>query len=182
MHLENLKFPIGTFKEPESNTKEELSSWINTIAEFPKSIQALTFSLTTEKLNWRYRPEGWTIKQVVHHCGDSHMNSLIRFKLALTEENPKIKPYEESLWAELNDSLDDDISHSLNLIEGLHHRWVVLLKSLNEKQLQCTFRHPEHGTVFNLAQSIANYAWHCEHHLSHIKQALMFKGDFSSLT
>ncbi len=182
MHQENLKFPIGTFKKPESYTREELSIWINTIAEFPKTIQTLTHSLSVDKLNWRYRPGGWTIKQVVHHCGDSHMNSLMRFKLALTEENPKIKPYEEDLWAKLNDSLDDDITYSLNFIEGLHYRWVVLLRSLDEKQLERTFRHPEHGTTSTLAETIATYAWHCEHHLAHIKQALMFNGDFSSLT
>lgn len=178
MDLDKLKFPVGIFSKPDNISSSDITQWIETIAEFPQKVIEATESLTLAQLNWTYRPAGWTIKQVVHHCGDSHMNSLIRFKLALTEDSPTIKPYFEDRWAELPDSLDDDISISLNLLKSLHSRWVILLKSLDADQLERTFVHPEHGTSFTLAETIANYAWHCNHHLAHILQAIAYKGRF----
>ncbi len=172
MNIEKLKYPIGIYTSNKNPSEEILNGWIQDIEDFPKKLIALTQSLSHEKLNWKYRPGGWTIKQVIHHCADSHMNSIIRFKLALTEKNPTIRPYYEDRWAELPDSLNDNIAPTLQLINGLHNKWSDLLRSLNPDQLQRQFMHPEHGTIFNLAENIGFYAWHCNHHLAHIHQAL----------
>lgn len=158
---------------------EALNNCIEEISLFPKRLEALISNITKEQLHWCYRPDGWTIKQVVHHCADSHMNSLIRFKLALTENNPIIKPYNEAKWANLTDGLDNDISDSVLILKGLHSKWVLLLKSLNKEQLKRRFVHPEHGEEFSVSDTIGNYAWHCNHHLAHIKNALDSNGRFS---
>lgn len=176
--LENLKFPIGKFQKPDFISENDLAVWIEAIESFPKKIKHLTENLSVEKLNWIYRPEGWSIKQVVHHCADSHMNSLVRFKLALTEENPTIKPYEEALWATLVDGNLDLILPSLQILEGVHYRWVVLLKSFGEKELNRQFTHPANQKTTCLNEIIGMYAWHCNHHLAHIEQALFYKGQF----
>jgi len=114
-----------------------------------------------------YRPEGWTVQQLVHHIADSHMNAYIRFKLALTENKPIVKPYDEKLWAELPDSKLVDVSVSLDLIKSLHKRWTILLKQLTEEELEKEYLHPESG-MKNLKETICHYAWHCNHHLAHI--------------
>ena len=176
--LEKLKFPIGKFLRPDPISKNDLETWITTIENFPSKIKTLTSTLSVEELNWRYRPKGWNIKQVVHHCADSHINSFIRFKLALTEDVPTIKPYEEGLWAELADGKSDDISPSLQIIEGVHARWTLILKSLGEQELKRQFFHPENLKIATLEETIAMYAWHCNHHLAHIEQALLQKGQF----
>ncbi|MAE84666.1 MAG: metal-dependent hydrolase [Flammeovirgaceae bacterium] len=178
MNIDLLKYPIGDFSAPSSYNVGSLSEWIHTISEFPEQVKNAVKGLTIKELNWEYRPGGWSIKQVIHHCGDSHMNSIIRFKLALTEKLPSIKPYHENLWAELADGIDDNISYSIQLLEGLHYRWTKLLKSLTEEQLTRQFIHPEHGKKFTLWETIANYAWHCQHHLAHIKQAIQYQGKF----
>lgn len=178
MNIEQLKFPIGKFSKPEIISEEHILHWISEIETFPNRIRQLTNELSVAQLNWIYRPEGWTIKQVVHHCADSHINSFVRFKLALTEEIPTIKPYEEAKWAELRDGLDDDISASLQIIEGVHYRWVLLLKSLDAAQLHRQFSHPETKKIYCLDEIIGLYAWHCNHHLAHIEQAIMQKGQF----
>ncbi len=175
---EKLKFPIGKCPKIDDVSENELKTWINTIENFPSKIKALTSTLSVEELNWIYRPKGWCIKQVVHHCADSHINSFIRFKLALTEDVPTIKPYEEALWAELADGTSNDISHSLQIIEGVHARWVLLLKSFGEKELNRQFFHPENLKISSLEETIGVYAWHCNHHLAHIEQALLHKGQF----
>lgn len=176
--IEQLRFPIGEFQKPNLISKNDLDSWIATIEIFPKKIKTLTENLSIEQLNWVYRPNGWCIKQVVHHCADSHMNSFIRFKLALTEEVPTIKPYEEDKWAELTDGICDNISPSLQIIKGLHERWVLLLKSFGEEQLKRQFLHPANNKTSCLDEVIGIYAWHCEHHLAHIEQAILYKGVF----
>ncbi|WP_137401579.1 YfiT family bacillithiol transferase [Echinicola rosea] len=176
--LEKLKYPIGQHHEHVKYTMEDVASWIADIAQFPQQITSLTENLTAEELNWLHRPDGWTIKQLVHHCADSHMNSFMRFKLALTEDTPKIKPYHEDRWTELPDSTMDDISNSLMIISGLHRRWAVLLNSLSEDQLHRTYYHPEHRTETNLGLTTSMYSWHCKHHLAHIEQALAHKGTF----
>lgn len=175
---EKLKFPIGQCPKIDDISINDLENWIATIEEFPSKIKSITSTLSVEELNWIYRPNGWSIKQVVHHCADSHINSLIRFKLALTEDNPTIKPYEEQLWAELADGNSDDISSSIQIIEGTHARWVLLLKSLGERELKRKFFHPANLKISSLEETIGVYAWHCNHHLAHVKQALLYKGQF----
>lgn len=176
--LEKLKFPIGNFQKPNHISTNHLTDWIEVIENFPIQIKKLTENLSIEELNWIYRPQGWCIKQVVHHCADSHMNSLIRFKLALTEDIPTIKPYEEQFWAELADGNSNDILPSIQIIEGVHARWTILLKSFGEKELKRQFIHPANNKTLFLDETIGTYAWHCNHHLAHIEQALLHKGQF----
>ena len=176
--LEKLKFPIGKCPKIDDVSQNDLKNWITTIEEFPSKIKTLTSNLSVEELNWIYRPKGWNIKQVVHHCADSHMNSFIRFKLALTEDVPTKKPYEEQLWAELADGNSNDISPSIQIIEALHARWVLLLKSLGAKELKRQFFHPANLKISSLEETVGVYAWHCIHHLTHIEQALSHKGQF----
>ncbi len=178
MELEQLKFPIGRCDVQKKPTKEQVDEWIRTIEDFPNKIKSLTQNLSIEQLNWKYRPEGWTIKQVVHHCADSHMNSLIRFKLALTENTPVIKPYREERWAELVDGLGNDLEDSLSIIQGVHSKWAKLLRSLSPEKLQLEFIHPDGNQKINLAENIGIYAWHGEHHLAHIENAIQIEGKF----
>ncbi|TAE42221.1 MAG: putative metal-dependent hydrolase [Sphingobacteriales bacterium] len=168
MILEELKFPIGIFKKPKKITTEILSSYINDILTFPEKLRLEVKNLSDAQLDTQYRTNGWTIRQVVNHCADSHMNSLTRFKLALTEDQPIIKPYYEERWATLADSYKMPIEPALKILEGIHERWVFLLNNLTKKQLERTFVHPEHGKIFRLDENIGFYAWHCNHHLAHI--------------
>lgn len=178
MELTNLKFPIGQYNPKSDPTDEELERWIMDIDAFPTLLNHLVKELTVEKLQWKYRPDGWMIKQLVHHCADSHMNAFIRFKLTLTENTPVIRPYLEDKWAELTDATQDDLSDSLSLIAALHKKWVLLLMTLSSEELHLEFEHPEHGKKYNLADTIGNYAWHCNHHLAHVKQALAASGKY----
>ena len=172
MTKDQLKYPIGKFSKWKNIGDAVLEQWINDIESFPDKLDELTRNLTAEQLQLRYRPDGWTIKQVVHHCADSHMNSLIRFKLALTEDEPTIRPYFEDRWANLVDAQDDDIRYSVGLLKALHSKWILLLRSLDEADLNREFIHPEHDKRFTLRENISIYAWHGEHHLAHIRQAL----------
>ncbi|MEH6308792.1 bacillithiol transferase BstA [Olivibacter sp. CPCC 100613] len=165
---DQLKFPIGTFQRPEIITKQQIDAYIHVIETFPERLAATASQLTAKQLDTPYRPGGWTIRQVIHHCADSHMNSFARFKLSLTEDSPVIKPYYEDRWAELADAKELPIEPSLFLLKGLHIRWVVLLKSLQPKDLKRTFVHPQNGRTFTLDENIGLYAWHCNHHLAHI--------------
>lgn len=176
--LEKLKFPIGQFQEPDFISKNDLEIWIEAIEKFPPKIKKLTETLSVKESNWIYRPQGWSIKQVVQHCADSHMNCFTRFKLALTEDNPTIKPYEETKWAELADGNSNIILPSIQIIEGVHTRWVLLLKSFGKEELKRQFTHPASNKTFCLDKIIGLYAWHCNHHLAHIEQALLYKGQF----
>ena len=166
--LEILRFPIGKFIKPKVISKELIQQWIEAIESFPSKLKKEVFDLNNEQLDTVYRENGWTIRQVVHHCADSHMNSLTRFKLTLTEEKPTIKPYWEDRWAELADSKTLPIQPSLQMLEGIHARWTVLLKSLSVQDFSKTFIHPEHGKEFRVDENIGIYAWHCNHHLAHI--------------
>ncbi|SIT95902.1 DinB superfamily protein [Epilithonimonas bovis DSM 19482] len=170
MILEQLKYPVGKFVKPESITTELIDSAISEIENFPKLVKAEIQNLDEQDLQLRYRPGGWTISQVVHHCADSHINSYVRFKLALTENIPTIKPYEESLWADLQDKQLSPFV-SLKLLEALHERWVYILKSLSEEDLSKEFIHPEQSEKISLTENILIYSWHCRHHLAHIRQA-----------
>jgi uncharacterized damage-inducible protein DinB len=168
MTLEELKYPIGKYVKPDTFIPEILSQCMRTIELFPLKIKAEVEKLTEEQLDTEYRPGGWTIRQVVNHCADSHMNSVTRFKLALTEDTPTIKPYFEDRWAELADSKHMPIEPALKLLEGLHQRWTVMLHSLTKEDLGRSFIHPEHGKELRLDGTIGLYAWHCRHHLAHI--------------
>ena len=171
MNENKLKFPIGEFIKPEIITDQIKSDWINIIEKFPQNLIIEIETLTEDQLKYKYRPNGWNIRQIVHHCADSHMNSFIRFKLALTEDKPTIRPYFEDRWAEQSDYLNSPVILSLNIIEGLHKRWVILLKSLTDDDLNRTFIHPEGNKEISLKENIGIYAWHCTHHLEHIKLA-----------
>jgi hypothetical protein len=173
-----LKFPIGEFEAPEIISEQQIGEWIEDVKSFPERIAELVSSLSVKELNYRYRPDGWTIKQVVHHCADSHMNSLIRFKLALTEDTPTIRPYFEDRWAELPDSLNNDLSDTLTLLKGLHAKLGMVMENLSETDLKREYEHPEHGQKFSLAEVVGTYAWHSNHHLAHVKNALEFKDKY----
>jgi uncharacterized damage-inducible protein DinB len=155
---------------PDLVTPEALGKYIADIESFPTKLRAEVENLTDEQLDTPYRPDGWTIRQVVNHCADSHMNGLARLKLALTEDKPTIKLYLENRWAELADSKTMTIEPALLMLDGLHKRWATLLKSLTEDDLTRIYIHPEHGREFRLEESIGLYAWHCNHHLAHITE------------
>ena len=167
MSIEEQKYPIGKYVRPDTYTPAILSQYILDIELFPSRLRADVEQLTDEQLDTRYRPDGWTIRQVVHHCADSQMNSFTRFKLALTEKKPAIKPYFEDRWAELVDSKRMPIEPALKILEGLHKRWVVLLKSLTKEDLEKSFIHPEHGKELRLDATLGLYAWHCHHSRAH---------------
>lgn len=171
MAASDLRFPVGELVENPNPSAATQAEWRQTLADFPQQVRIVTQDLSAEQLSYRYRPNGWTIRQVVHHCADSHLNAFIRFKLALTEDSPTIKPYDETAWAELPDC-DLPIANSLAILEGLHARWCALICQLSEADLQRVFLHPEHGKAFSLLLGIDNYQWHCRHHLAHIHQAL----------
>lgn len=178
MDLKKLKFPIGQYSSNRDPSTDELEKWIMQIDAFPAIIYNLVQDLNPAQLKWKYRPDGWMIKQVVHHCADSHMNAYIRFKLALTEDAPVIRPYFEDKWADLPDSTTDNMIDSLSIIKAIHGKWAHLLRSMSSTDLHRIFVHPEHGQSFTLFESIGNYAWHCNHHLGHIKNALASKEKF----
>lgn len=166
--LEQLRFPIGKFEKPNEYVSTLINQWIEDIEKFPSLFRAAVHGLSEEQLDTRYRPEGWTVRQVVHHVADSHMNSYVRFKLALTEENPTIKPYEEAVWAELTDGKFAPISLSLTLLDALHARWAIILKALAVHELEKSFFHPGSNRTYLLKENIGIYSWHGRHHLAHI--------------
>ncbi len=166
--LEVLKYPIGRFKVPRNVTPEMIQKWIDEIEELPSLIQKAVEGLSQEQLDTSYRPDGWTLRQVVHHVADSHINSYIRFKWALTEEMPTIKAYNEQTWATLED-YEAPVDISLALLAALHARWGLLLRSLSAEQLKLKFVHPESGAKIPLDINTALYAWHGKHHLSHLQ-------------
>jgi hypothetical protein len=165
---EELRYPIGHFKAPYEYTRQILQEYISEIELFPRHLKMEVAHLNKEQLDTMYRPGGWTIRQVVNHMADSHMNALIRVKLALTEEKPVIKPYAEQYWAELPDAKEDNIQPALAIVEQVHHKWVLLLRSFTEKEWQRGYIHPEKGREVLLNESAGSYAWHCRHHLAHI--------------
>lgn len=166
--MENLKYPAGKFNLPIEYNITDLQKYKNVIADFPSKVLQLAQNANDAVLDTPYRPDGWTVRQVIHHCADSHMNAFVRFKLALTEENPTIKPYEEQLWAEMAD-YKLPIGASIKLLEALHFRWVNMLDNMTEADFAKTYFHPANGKKSTLWQVLALYAWHCEHHLGHIQ-------------
>lgn len=166
--LESLKFPIGKFVMPSLITKELLAEWISDISSFPTRLKIEVSTLSDTQLDTPYRQDGWTVRQVVNHCADSHMNAFIRVKLALTENNPTTIAYRQDLWAMLPDSKNNSIGAALKIIEGLHERWSVLFNNLTDQELERTFFHPGQKRNMHIGENIGLYAWHSNHHLAHI--------------
>jgi hypothetical protein len=166
--LEQLRYPIGTFQKPAEITQETLTHWIADIEALPELLRKAVEGLTDEQLLMPYRPDGWTVRQTVNHVADSHANAFIRFKLALTEDLPTIKPYEEQLWAELEDGKNAPIEWSLVMLEMLHKRWVMLLKSMTADQFERKFMHPQTKHINSLRSVTGMYSWHGKHHTAHI--------------
>jgi hypothetical protein len=170
-HPDRQRYPIGRFEWPEHVTAEERTALLERLASAPARLRALVTGLTDRQLDTPYREGGWTVRQVIHHLPDSHMNSYVRFKLALTEEEPVIRPYDEAAWALLGDTTETPVSTSLALLETLHARWVILLRGLTEPQWARAMRHPQHG-LLRLDHVLALYAWHGDHHIGHVRNAI----------
>jgi DinB superfamily len=164
--VDHLRYPIGRFEKPHDLTDTDREKAISDIESLPGRLSASVKGWGDDRLDTPYRPEGWTVRQVLHHVADSHMTSYLRFKLALTEQEPTIKPYDEAAWAKLADATAP-VQTSLDLLDLLHQRWVLLLRSLQPAEWQRTFRHPERGLV-RLDTNLMLYSWHGRHHLSHI--------------
>jgi hypothetical protein len=172
-NLEQLKYPVGKFKRLNGPlSADERAGFIDAIAQAPRTFRSLAAGLSDAQLDTPYRPGGWTIRQVVHHVPESHMNAYIRFKLAMTEDNPTIKPYQEARWAELADARTQPVTASLDLLDALHTRWLALLRSMSAADFARTFFHPEMNAKVTLDQALAIYGWHGNHHAAHIRSAL----------
>lgn len=165
--MNDLRYPIGRARMETRLEEGRRRELIDQIEETPARLRAAVAGLTPEQLDTPYRPGGWTVRQLVHHVPDSHLNAYVRFKLALTEQEPAIKTYDEALWAELPDTRAVPVEVSLALLENLHRRWVALLRSLGAAELEKTLRHPDHG-LLNLNQLLGLYAWHGRHHTAHV--------------
>ncbi len=164
--IPNLSYPIGKFQWTGPNTESERAAFIDAIAAVPQKLRAAVANLNEKQLDTPYRPGGWTVRQTVHHIADSHINAYVRFKLALTENEPVIKPYDEKAWANLADS-KLPVEVSLRLIDSLHERWSVVLRNMTPPQFSRKLSHPELGIV-ELDRYVALYAWHGKHHVAHI--------------
>ncbi len=165
--MQDLRYPIGKYL-PQPFSAKQLQEWIIDIQFLPNHIERAVLNLDEHQLETPYRPEGWTVKQLVHHVADSHMNAYIRFKLGLTESNPVIKPYDEGAWANLEDSENVPINVSITLLFALHIRWVEVLKSIKESDWERTVFHPEQNKTITLWHLLGVYAWHSRHHTAHI--------------
>lgn len=170
--LFHLKYPIGQYTPPDNILQYHVDGWIEQIQSLPSRIISLVESVTENQLDTPYRPDGWTIRQVIHHIPDSHVNSYIRFKWALTEDNPTIKAYNEVSWAELYDTKDQSIQVSLDFLKVVHAKLVNVIKGMSEEQLKRTFVHPDSGKKTLLDWNVGMYAWHGEHHLGHIRSVV----------
>ncbi len=165
--MQDLRYPIGRCPSKPALTPDERREAIDAIAQTPDRLKAAISGLSPEQLDTPYRPGGWTVRQLIHHLPDSHMNSYVRVKLALTEGEPTIKPYDEALWAKLSDSQETPIEVSLTLLEALHKRWVILLRAMRPEDFARRLVHPERGTM-TLDDVLTTYSWHGQHHVAHI--------------
>jgi DinB superfamily len=163
------RYPIGKFSFPASVSLSDLAGLIADIEQAPAALRAAVAGLSAEQLDTPYRDGGWTVRQVTHHVPDSHMNAYVRYKLALTEDEPTIKPYAEDRWAQLADTQATPIEVSLTLLESLHERWAQLLHALRPEDWKRQFRHPDIGVV-SLEKNLALYAWHGKHHVAHVTE------------
>lgn len=166
--MEDLRYPIGKFAYKGMHTAQERKKMILQIAEIPSLLRDAATGLSEEQLDTPYRPGGWKVRQLIHHVADSHINAYTRFKLALTEESPTIKPYAEEKWAMLPDTFQTPIEVSLALLEAIHFRWVMILKNLSDADFARTFVHPASQITFTLDHALAMYVWHGTHHLAHL--------------
>jgi uncharacterized damage-inducible protein DinB len=165
--MQDLRYPIGKCPSKSLLTPDERREAIEDIAQTPDRLKSAIAGLSPEQFDTPYRPGGWTVRQVVHHLPDSHMNSYVRFKLALTEEEPAIKAYDEALWAKLKDSQETPVGVSLALLEALHQRWVILLRGMSVEDFARRLKHPERGAM-TLDDLLTTYSWHGRHHVAHI--------------
>lgn len=164
----DLRYPIGKFSAPEEISIEMIRNAIEQIASTADRLAAAVEDMTEEQLNTPYRPEGWTVRQVIHHLADSHMNAYIRFHWTLTEDQPRIKAYDENAWAQLPYQNNVKIDTSIHLLDSLHERWVVLLNSLSDADFDKIYIHPEGEKIYVLRKVALLYAWHGSHHIAHI--------------
>lgn len=172
----DVRYPIGKF-EPEPYSHERRKRWINDIRFFPNELEIAIQNLDEQQFDTPYREGGWSVKQLVHHIADSHINAYVRFKLALTEDNPTIKPYEEADWAKLPDTLQVPVNISVTLLHALHRRWTAINENISEDQfLNRTVFHPEHKKQITLWHLLGMYSWHGRHHLAHIEKLKEHKG------
>ncbi|TMU57239.1 YfiT family bacillithiol transferase [Flagellimonas algicola] len=174
--LEQLRYPIGTYHIPETISQEQREEWLSILEHLPKRLEDMVTPLSEEQLETPYRPEGWTVRQLVHHISDSHHHSYIRFKWALTEDNPVIKPYFEKEWSKLFDAQTAPIQMSLDHLKAVHAKLVYLLKGLSKEQLQRKFTHPDGNEETTLDENIGRYAWHGSHHFAHIENLIKREG------
>ena len=174
--IESQKYPVGKYSAPTEFSKKIIDEWIQTIEDLPKKLRTEVQYMKDEQLDTPYREGGWTIRQVVHHLADSHMNAYIRFKMAMTEVVPTIKPYFEDRWAELEEAKHAPVEISLALLEALHRRWVSFVRTLSEEDLKRKFHHPESKKEYELRAILALYAWHSRHHLAHVSSLAERKG------
>ena len=165
---DELRYPTGRFVAPDLYTDELRRGWIGELMALPRLVSTAVAGLDDRQLDTPYRPGGWTVRQVVHHLPDSHLNAYMRFRLALTEQEPTIRPYYEDRWAELPDARQAPVEVSLALLEALHARWVTLLRTIRSDDWLRIFVHPEHGRRMTLNETLAMYAWHGRHHVAHI--------------
>jgi uncharacterized damage-inducible protein DinB len=165
--MNDARYPIGKFSYDGNLTENQKGTFLDEIAQTPVRLRAAVKGLSSDQLDTPYRPGGWTVRQVVHHVPDSHLNAYVRFKLALTEDAPTIKPYAEDRWAELADTKATPVEVSLTLLDSLHDRWVRLLRALTTEEWKRTFRHPDLGPM-TLEKTLALYAWHGRHHVAHV--------------
>ena len=166
--MPDLRYPIGEFEYPKPLHADERTAALAELAAFPKQVRQAVEGWTDEQIDTPYRPEGWTVRQLIHHLADSHLNGYMRTKLALTEPNPTVRPYEQDAWANLPDTFQTPVWVSLDLLESLHTRWANLLARLEEGDFGKTFYHPANHQTNTLDRHLANYVWHGKHHLAHI--------------
>ncbi len=166
--IDALKYPIGEFQKPEIITQAIVATWIQEIADLPQQLKKASSNLNSQQLETPYRPDGWTVRQTIHHVADSHINAYCRFRLALTEDIPSVRPYDENAWAALPDGANAPIEWSLALLEMLHKRWTFLLENMTESDFEKKFYHPatKHSNPLKLITGM--YAWHGKHHVAHI--------------
>ncbi len=179
-NIEKLKYPIGKFSMPVEISEKKLTEWITILEEIPAQLRDLVSEMSDNKLDVPYRPDGWTVRQVVHHLADSHHHSYSRFKWALTEDNPTIKPYDEKAWAQLVDVDGMPVEWSLRHIEAVHYKLVRLLRCMTPSQFEKTFVHPDGNKVITLRQNVGHYAWHSRHHFMHIKNLVEKEGWYTT--
>ena len=168
---DDLRYPVGKFHFDPNVTPATRRACFAQVREAPAAMRAAVRGLTASQFDTPYRPDGWTVRQVVHHVPDSHMNAYVRMKLAVTEDHPAVKTYEEGRWADLPEAKSGAVAMSIDLLDALHRRWVAFLRALPEGNFRKTFSHPEWGIV-SIDESLGMYAWHCRHHTEHIRMAI----------